>query len=163
MRDRRPGFTIIELLTVIIIVGMMTVFAIPRATEWRERSRVTAARQTVSSSIATARAAAIQKGYRGWFAIDNDVVRVEVDTAPPGNATALVVVREVNLKEEYGTTLRFGPAQATTFRIEFDPRGFAKRGSLPDPANIFYLVSGARRDSVCVAPMGQILPQGCEL
>ena len=59
--DRR-GYTFTEMLMVLLVISGLAFFTLPRFSGLHERSRITAARQEIEAAIATARAAAIQKG-----------------------------------------------------------------------------------------------------
>lgn len=149
---------------VIVIGGLLTAFALPQVTTWRQQSQITSARQTVAAAIATARAAAVQKGYLGYFYVRGDTISVSVDTAPiNAGFPKLVVIPPVVLTTSNASEITT-PSGDEVDSITFDPRGFAlPRGDGVAAPYIYLLVSGLRRDSVCVARMGQILPRGCTL
>ena len=56
-RHRRRGVTFIELLTVVVIIGLLTVFALPRLTRNKEKT-IIASMQSYMRNLATA-----QEGY----------------------------------------------------------------------------------------------------
>jgi Tfp pilus assembly protein FimT len=150
---------------VLVIVSILTLLSLPKFSDWRDRSQITSARQTVAAAIATARAAAVQKGYPGYFTVTGDSITVTVDTLPGAPLVKMTVVPTVALDAEYATTLALPDGAAST-TIRFDPRGFASPRLEPpsgEAVYIIHLISGARRDSVCLARMGQILPRGCRL
>jgi prepilin-type N-terminal cleavage/methylation domain-containing protein len=165
MNRGRSGFTLLELLIVLVIVGVLSIISLPKFNDWRDRGQITSARQTVAAAVATARAAAVQKGYPGYFIVNGDVISVEVDTLPGAPLLKLNVVPTVALDTEYATKLTL-PDGSTSTVIRFDPRGFASPRLAPPSGEAAYIIrlsSGARRDSVCLARMGQILPRGCSL
>ncbi|HEX7122453.1 MAG TPA: prepilin-type N-terminal cleavage/methylation domain-containing protein, partial [Gemmatimonadaceae bacterium] len=61
MRLSRLGFTLMELMIVVAMMGLLMLFSLPRFGGLHEASRVRSAIQEVEAAIATARAAAIQK------------------------------------------------------------------------------------------------------
>lgn len=56
------GFTLVELLVCLAVLGVMTSFAIPSWQRLQERSRVEAARDQLVNDLQTARVRAIQRG-----------------------------------------------------------------------------------------------------
>jgi Tfp pilus assembly protein FimT len=50
------------MLIVVVMVGALTMFALPKFSKLAESNKLGAAREEISSIIATARAAAVQKG-----------------------------------------------------------------------------------------------------
>lgn len=108
------------------------------------------ARQELEAAIATARAAAIQKGRTAQFRVTGNRMWVMVATAT-GTDTLLPVKP---LDSLYNVTLT-----ATDSIIAFDMRGFARLGT----SATFKVVGNTRRDSVCVTATGQIMPRRCSL
>lgn len=70
------GFSLVEMLVVLILISAMAAFIMPRVGPYRDRLNVDSARQQVESGIATARAAAVQKGYPAWFTLVNNRITV---------------------------------------------------------------------------------------
>jgi len=64
---RTRGFTFIEILIVMIIIGVIAAFGIPRFHGAIEKNNVRAARAAVGTTVAKARAAAIQRGCRAYL------------------------------------------------------------------------------------------------
>lgn len=154
MRHDEAGFTLIELLIAIVICGVLAMVAVPRIASARDSANLVSAREQVSASIATARAAAIQKGepvtIRFTAAGPSAVIRGRT-----GNDVRLVA--PVDLRALYGVTVDAGVDS-----IRFDSRGLATpklRGMA-----VFRLTgTGGGVDSVCVGVLGQILPRKCAL
>ena len=140
---RRAGFTLVEGMTVIVIVGLMMSMAFPRFSEYRARSAVRSATTRVSSSLASARAAAIQRGVSVEFRISGNTISV---VEPAGNTT---VVPAIPLDDLFGVTVT---ASATS--IAFDPRGLVM--TLAGDVPIVLARSGVRSDTVCVTQYGMV-------
>lgn len=58
----RRGFSLIEMLLVIVIIGLVGMIATPRMRESLERSKVRAARSALASHVARTRATAVARG-----------------------------------------------------------------------------------------------------
>jgi Tfp pilus assembly protein FimT len=143
------------MLIVVVIVGGLALFSLPKFSGLTERSNIAAARQQVTAAIATARAAAIQKGSSATVRIVGDSLSVTVVNA--GGVGTTTVIAPKPLHDLYGVVLSHKNLVDTT--ITFDTRGFARLGATA----IIHLAKGARRDSVCLTISGQIMPRGCSL
>ena len=77
-RASRRGFTLPEILIVIVMISLISLVAIPRFANITARRHMDSARMRVASGLATARQAAIQKGRTVRFKIDNNRVTVTV-------------------------------------------------------------------------------------
>ena len=64
---RQRGFTFIEILVVMIIIGVIAAFGIPRFRTAIEKQNVRSSRVAISSAAAKARAAAVQRGCRAFL------------------------------------------------------------------------------------------------
>src|SRR2546423_5927415 len=74
----RRGFTAIELMMVLTIVGALAVVVLPRASKVIERSELRSAKQEIATIMAVARAAAIQNGRPARIARTSNMLRVSV-------------------------------------------------------------------------------------
>jgi len=151
--SRYAGYTLTEMLIVIVIVGSLALFTLPRFSGLNEASKLAAARAEVQAGLATARAVAIQKGRQSQFSIIGNKMLVSVDTS--ANGMRDTVIRLQPLDRMYHVTVT-GPSPAV---ITFDPRGWVTTS-----ATLKYVLTGpSRTDSVCFKKTGQILPRGCTL
>jgi len=152
MRHRTPGFTVIELLTVIVIMGIVATMAFPRLVQEGTKLTVRSATQEVAAYVAQARATAIATGRPAWFVRDGNVVGVSTT----GDTTSFV--QSTDIQSKHGVTVS---ASANPITIEFDPRGLIPGGVggvLP-----IVLTKQDARDSVCVIGMGRISIKECSL
>ena len=149
MRKGRYGFTMTEMLMVLIIFGVVTALAVPKFNLLRNSGKLSAAKTHLMSSLTTARASAIQNGYGSRWLLNGNDVTVSARTAA-GAYTALSA--PASFVDRYGVTVA-----ATQGEILFDPRGIAT--NLTSTNKIY--VTGTTRDSVCVTRLGVVLRTGC--
>jgi prepilin-type N-terminal cleavage/methylation domain-containing protein len=64
---RQRGFTFIEILVVMIIIGVIAAFGIPRFRTAIEKQNVRSTRVAIASAAAKARSAAVQRGCRSYL------------------------------------------------------------------------------------------------
>lgn len=119
---RRAGFTMIETMLAVVIVGVLTLMAYPRVSSAMARSDARGARTRVINMLATARTAATQSNRSTWLTFDGNQVWV---TASPrrttgGSGTVDTIGSVVDLSVVYGTSVSSGVTQ-----IAYDPRGLA--------------------------------------
>ncbi|HEV8355573.1 MAG TPA: prepilin-type N-terminal cleavage/methylation domain-containing protein [Gemmatimonadales bacterium] len=119
MRTSRAaaGFSLIEMLIVVVVIGLVTLFAFPRAGLILDRTAVSGARTALVNQFGAARLAARSSNRATVFRLSGNVVWVE-RRAFSGTVKQQVGNR-ANLMAEYGTTVS-GPDS-----IVVDPRGIA--------------------------------------
>lgn len=120
-RPRRVGggFTVPELLTVLLLLSLGVAFLVPAARRLVDRMAVVAAREAVVGMIVRARARAVAVGG-AELELDPARNRVEVLEAAGGG-------RSIDLARQFGVEL--GPAGAATSRLRFDPLGLGRTAS----------------------------------
>ncbi|HJU65296.1 MAG TPA: prepilin-type N-terminal cleavage/methylation domain-containing protein, partial [Gemmatimonadaceae bacterium] len=79
MNGRRRGFSTIELLMAVVIVGVLSVIAMPKASALFNAASLQSATQTVATTLAQARAAAIQNGRPSRFVRSGSTVFAVVE------------------------------------------------------------------------------------
>lgn len=145
---RRNGFTLVELLIVLTLISIMVAIAVPRVRSIRDKSNLRAASDQIASALATARAAAVQKGQVSRFTLDNDQVQV---TLRDGGQ---VILSPRNLRDLYFVTVT--PTSAT---VDYDSRGFAT-GVGATGLEYTVTVNGESR-TVCITKLGLVRKAGC--
>jgi type II secretion system protein H len=160
MKNRRRGFSLVELLIVVVLIGVLTLVAVPKVAIYRDRSNVNAARERIESTIATARASAIHKGRISRFNISGNVISVE--TRDPTSGAWQWQMNALNLNSIY-SSVQVQLGGAVTSALYFEPRGVTWSTVRPASTVVYRIVGKTRTDSVCVSRHGQILPRGCTL
>jgi len=144
----RRGFTLPEILIVIVMVSLLALVAIPRFATANGKRQMESARMRVSAALATARAAAIQKGYPVRFQMSSNRVTVKRDTTGATNIISPVPLD--TLYKVSATAVGF----TDPFDVVFSGRGFSNVGST---ATIRLSRSGVPDDSVVISKTGMVL------
>lgn len=152
MLRNRTGYTIMEMIVVLIIFGVVTGLSIPRLHAAQSSAGLRSARTQTAIYLAQAHALAIQRGREARFNRSGNIVSVTVDSS----GTQVVYGRPHDLTEEHGVAI---PA-TTQDMISFDARGFAT--NITTVAKVV-LTRDGMRDSVCVSKIGKIITRGCSL
>lgn len=153
MRNSERGFTLIEMLLVIVIMGIVLSLAAPKLGRSAGQMAVRNTRNEISAMLSQSRAFAIQNGRRTNFRQDGGIVLITIEKGV-GNKLDTLMLRD--LGSEHGVTL--GPA--ATLTIPFDPRGFA----IPDNSDVDRTIAVTRdafADTVCVIGLGKISTDRC--
>ena len=89
-RHARRGFTLPEILIVIVMISVLALVAIPRFANANGKRHMESARMRIAAALATARQAAIQKGAQVRFQIDTNLVTVRRVAAGDSNLVSPV-------------------------------------------------------------------------
>ena len=156
MGRTRAGFTLVEIMIVVVVGVLLTIMGIPKFRDLRDRQHVEAARQQLSAAIATARASAVQKGRIAYFSANQNIIGVRATIDDAGTQTA--VVQPLRLDSLYRVTLT---SNTTDTLIRFDSRGLVTPRL--SETRVYRIALRSKRDSVCVTTIGQVLRRGCSL
>jgi prepilin-type N-terminal cleavage/methylation domain-containing protein len=119
---RRNGFTTIEMLMVVILIGIVAALGFPRIKTAVQKTNVRSTRIFLASATTTARAAAVQRGCRAAVHFTSGVAGKVWVTACPrmkaGAGTVDTLGAVENLASRYSVTLT-----ATRDSVQFNPRG----------------------------------------
>ena len=144
----RKGFSLFEMLIVVVLIGLMSLFAFPRVVRVFDQSQVRGARQAVLNKFNTARINARQSG-RHTFLVRNGAV-VLIERSPRvtalGGSDRDTVGSFLNLRASWGVE----PAGFDT--ISIDPRGLTMGGG---PWSLT-LTRNAASDSIIISGFGQV-------
>ncbi|HEX6058029.1 MAG TPA: GspH/FimT family pseudopilin [Gemmatimonadaceae bacterium] len=155
MSRLRTGLTLPELMIVIVLIGALLALAMPKLGKVDAQASTLSAAQTIAAQLATARAAAIATGYPSRVTVSGNTVTIATSDSlgtftPMGKSVSLA---------DYGVTVTASPAS----NVEFDPRGFASGIATMQRFIVDADTYGVPRDTVCVARIGLVMPNGCSL
>ena len=144
----RRGFSIIELLVVLVVSGIVMRMALPRFAAMRDRMALRSAKQQMAAYLVTARASAIRRSATAVFSVSNSTISARVKL-PDGSQTSLGGT--VPLVSARGVTVSPG-GSSTPDEIAYDSRGMA---NLPS-THVYVLTRNSKKDSICVSRLGLI-------
>jgi type II secretory pathway pseudopilin PulG len=145
--DKRRGFTVVELIIVIMVGIILTTIAMRTMSAFQTRTSTTQARQVFLAMHARARAQAIEFGQDVRLRIDagQDSIWVELDGR---------TLSGVGLASQLGVDIQ----GSGTHTVCMGPRGFAKTtcNSFQSPLTLVF-AQGANTTSVQILPLGQVV------
>jgi prepilin-type N-terminal cleavage/methylation domain-containing protein len=115
----RNGFTLVETLIVVVLLGLIVLIGFPKISSAMSRTDLRSARTTMVNLVATARAAAVQGNRRTWIKFEGNTAHVLARPRTDGAAGADTVGAIQDLADQYKVAVT--PALDS---IQFDPRGF---------------------------------------
>jgi len=134
-RARSRGFSVVELMVAIVVVGILAATALPSFREIGRRMNVTSTTNDLVGALATARAEAAKRG--AWVAVIGPGPNwsagwhVEADAATPpaapnhqfGDPTDVVISQYPAVANGYGVTTKVTNGNGGNTRIVFGPVG----------------------------------------
>ena len=147
MQKERKGFSLVEILIVMALMGIVMMMAFPRLGNLNDRMKMRSAKDGISARIAAARAAAIATGRTATFYLAADTMRFTTGT---GTAEANKGTT-INLFKQFGV-------HVTTSAVSMP---FDGRGMTSGAAQKIKFSRGAINDSLCISPIGLINRHGC--
>lgn len=147
LSHRNSGFTVVELLWVIVIMGLMGAMGIPRIRGALQKQNVKSARVAGVAHIVKARAAAVQRGCRATVHVRSTGL-IWVTACKTVGAGIDTLGSVDDLKARYGVTM-----SATRDSIQFDPRGL----SLGNQSGTVFVSNAVAADSIVINAVGRVV------
>ena len=141
------GFTVIELLWVIVLMGLMAMLGIPRIRYALQKQNVRSARVATVSHVVKARNAAVQRGCRATVHLRSSGA-IWVTACRTAGAGLDTLGGMDDLHERYGVTL-----SASRDSVQFDPRGL----SLGNQAATVSVSNTVAADTVRINAVGRVV------
>jgi prepilin-type N-terminal cleavage/methylation domain-containing protein len=159
MRLNRPGlrsaYTLIELLTVVAIIGVLTAVSVPRLSRLRNQGQMSSATTRFTRAVFAARQASIQRGKHAYFKHNGNKIWVIVDYKAGPPAESVVVTPALNLETLYSVEVT-APAGLTS--IDYDPRGVSAQAT----KQVFkFKHHSDLQDSLCISRLGNTIREKC--
>jgi prepilin-type N-terminal cleavage/methylation domain-containing protein len=153
---QRAGYTTIEMILAVVIMGVLFAIAMPRFTAMKTSTSLRAGRQQLGSMFATARAAALLKGKTAEINFTSSTVTVRVQS---GLASSWVTVAGPMRFDQLGLT--FEALASSPMSVSYNARGLLS----PTPAQDlqYRLTSASSSDTLCISRAGIIMQKGCTL
>ena len=150
----RSAFSFIELLTSMVIIGIVMAASLPRLQRLKDQGEISTAMSRVMRGVMAARQAAIQRGKNAYFRSNDSYVWVFVDTTGT-NADSVLITSRQNISDLHNVTIS-APSGVTT--IQYDPRGVAAQTS----QKVFvFKHRNSLYDSICVSKLGNTIRERC--
>ena len=147
--DRR-GFTVIEMLLVIIVLGIVTIIGLPRMSEGASKANVRGARTSLVNLFARTRIAATETNRISVLKVEaNNAVILLRPRRLPGAGDADTLGSVLRLGEAYGVSITGGVDS-----VRFDPRGMATGFGT---GTTFLITKNGVRDSVRIDGLGRVI------
>jgi prepilin-type N-terminal cleavage/methylation domain-containing protein len=145
----RNGFTLVEALIVVVLIGLLSLIGFPKISAALARNELRSARTAMINMVATARAAAVQGNRLTWIKYEGNRAYVLARprlSAGAGTADTLGLVRD--LAAQYKVTV------PGTDSIQFDPRGF---GGGFGAVHTIVVSRGSYSSNIVVDGLGRVL------
>jgi len=147
---KRSGFTTIEMVIVVVLIGIIAAIGFPKIRRSLDKANVRSARAAVGTLAATARAAAIQRGCPGVIHFVATNATVWVTTNCPTKVDTVSGVQQ--LATRFNVTLT-----ASRDSVRYDPRGLSLDNLASNTVITFTGSVGSNVDSTVINPLGKVV------
>jgi prepilin-type N-terminal cleavage/methylation domain-containing protein len=145
----RKGFSMIEMIVVVILIGIIATIGFPRLRDGLEKQNVRSAKALIATLAATARGAAIQRGCSATLNLTVDSIWVSACGVNPPAASVQVGTKKL-VGDDFSVTL-----SSTAASVVYDPRGIA---TVFQPTTV-YVTGPQYSDSVVINEVGRVSKQ----
>jgi type II secretion system protein H len=150
MKRPRAGFTLIEILMVIVLVGIMMTVAIPYLRSSSAKTNVRGAGDEISRLYATARSVSIARGKIAWLVLNSSASTAEVIAGKVNGSGIDTIAKPDNLASRYNVTFT-----TSSDSLVFTPRGIG--ANLVMTTVVLSSSTGGIVDTVYIYPTGKIV------
>ena len=147
---QRSGFTTIEMVIVVVLIGLIAAIGFPKIRQSLDKANVRSARAAVGTIAATAQAAAIQRGCRGVIHFLATNATVWVTTNCPTKVDTVSGVQQLGTR--FKVTL-----VATRDSVRYDPRGLSLDNLTTNTVVRLAGSVGSNLDSTVINPLGKVV------
>jgi prepilin-type N-terminal cleavage/methylation domain-containing protein len=145
----RRGFSTIEMIIVVVLIGIIATIGFPRLRRGLEKQNIRSAKAMLSTMVATARGSAIQRGCAATLNLSSDSVWVTAcGVNPPAASVTVGTAKRVGA--EFNVTL-----SASSATVVYDPRGIATAFQV----TTVRVIGPTYRDSVVINEVGRVKRQ----
>jgi prepilin-type N-terminal cleavage/methylation domain-containing protein len=145
----RKGFSMIEMIVVVILIGIIATIGFPRLRDGLEKQNVRGAKALIATLAATARGAAIQRGCSATLNLTVDSIWVSACGVNPPAASVQVGTKKL-VGDDFSVTL-----SSTAASVVYDPRGIS---TVFQPTTV-YVTGPQYSDSVVINEVGRVSKQ----
>ena len=147
------GFSLIELFTVLVLIGVITMIGFPRIRDALDKTNVRSARVAAGTYVATARAAAIQRGCRGVVHFSASAGTVWVTVCPRMATGGSGTIDTIGAVSQLGTLYKVTLTE-THDSVQFDPRGLRLNANT---TTVKLTASSGAADSIVINQLGKVV------
>lgn len=145
----KRGFSLIEMLVVVILIGIIASMGLPRLRRALEKQNIRSAKALLATLVATARGVAVQRGCSATLNMTSDSVWVTSCGVNPPAAVVAVGTKKL-VGGEFNVTLA-----PTSAAIVYDPRGLATVFQ----STTVRIIGPRYQDSVVINQVGKVTRQ----